>query len=410
MSKSFGHAKVIITWCFTLSCIAGLSLYTIFSSASIDTPTFGVQDTQAIQKVDEYIQTHSDPERVISYLESILQKNLSNQRVQLVLWAVVSNFYDTRIDDEQSVDTKINTRLEDVLTTLNKRRQEKSKNIEWLEIQVPVDTSTAPTRVAVEAVDKDIKQELQEEIDESDGGNVEKKKEQEKDIENKENDVVPTPESAKNNTTKDDETKTKTSATTTVLEYTEPTFRPKLATETFDQKFGKLVTEWVYDEHAVEQARLWWVNVLRAERGLELMTTNFKLRETARDWSVSLRDKQVADHKRGLDSVYYDYPAITQWFADRGVVFENHSGATSTENIWRARHTCSRVKPGEDCTQEVIADLRRIFDYFAAEESYNGVHWRTMIHPRFLVVGVSFAPGTDDKVYAVMHYGTKVVE
>jgi len=54
------------------------------------------------------------------------------------------------------------------------------------------------------------------------------------------------------------------------------------------------------------------------------MTTDFALRETARDWSISLRQKQEADHKRSPDAEYYDYPVITEWFADRGIVFANH--------------------------------------------------------------------------------------
>ena len=169
---------------------------------------------------------------------------------------------------------------------------------------------------------------------------------------------------------------------------------------------SKLVTEWNFDENLVEQT---WINrvndEIRIPRWLPPIKWEKKLRVTARDRSLSLRAKWVADHRRTPHSSYYDYPAITDWFADRGVEFENHNRATSTENIGRARHTCE----GNKCTDAVINDMRRIYDYFASEESYNGVHWRTMIHPEFKVVWISFAVDHDaDKVFWVMHYGTKI--
>lgn len=375
----------------------GLSLYTIFSSASEEGELFSATDLDAIQRVDEFVIQHEHPDQVMNFLKSIMKKNLWNDRVQRVLGAVVWSEIENEIDEDQ--DELINARLEDVLTTLSERREEKKL---WLdELAINNINDAPPTRG-----DLDPKGGL-DNLGELEGNMLESDNEIENEDENVvDNEVVEQEEQEKEKQGQDQVIEQEVK----VLAYEQATQRPSLPTQDFDQKFAKLVTEWVYDERAVEQARLWWVNVLRAERWLDLMTTDFKLRETARDWSMSLRDKQVADHKRELDSVYYDYPAITQWFADRGVVFENHSGATSTENIGRARHTCPQVKPGEDCTQEVIADLRRIFDYFAAEESYNGVHWRTMIHPKFLVVWVSFAPGDDDKVYAVMHYGTKVIE
>ena len=161
-----------------------------------------------------------------------------------------------------------------------------------------------------------------------------------------------------------------------------------------------------FDEDLIEQT---WIdrvnNEIRIPRWLKPISWEYRLRETARDRSLSLRAKGVADHKRFSYSGYYDYQVITDWFADRGVVFENRNRATSTENIGRARHTCE----GDNCTDAVIKDIRRIYDYFASEESYNGVHWRTMIHPEFRVVGVSFAIDYEnDKVFAVMHYGTAV--
>ena len=393
ISKYLTKTKIWTITAFTVLCVVWLSLQSIFSNASEDNE-LPEADRQAMSDVYSFVQQHDTPGEVVEYLESIMQKNTENDRVQNILWAVVDDFVSqndeklTEIEDDTS---RINSRLEDVLVTLNKRREEKQQELDILDIDVisQADTASPPDHLAKTMRDDDNLEDL-DPAPKDKAIEVPKSKENESDTATSKIDTV---------------------SDTKVLEYTQEVTRPSLPTQDFDQKFTKLVTEWVYDEHAVEQARLWWVNVLRAERWLELMTTDFALRETARDWSISLRQKQEADHKRSPDAVYYDYPVITEWFADRGVVFANHDWATSTENIWRARHTCPWVKPGEDCTQEVIADLRRIFDYFAAEESYNGVHWRTMIHPNFRVVWVSFAPDADDdKVYAVMHYGTEVVE
>jgi hypothetical protein len=62
---------------------------------------------------------------------------------------------------------------------------------------------------------------------------------------------------------------------------------------------ARLVTEWVFDEDAVEQAWIGWVNdEIRIPRWLDPVQPEWRLRETARDRSISLRDKWVADHKR----------------------------------------------------------------------------------------------------------------
>jgi len=194
--------------------------------------------------------------------------------------------------------------------------------------------------------------------------------------------------------------------TTEQIDIQDPEEIPPQVIMTWLPLWERLVNEWVFDEDLIEKTWIWWVNnEIRIPRWLDPIVSEYRLRETARDRSLSLRAKWVADHKRFWYSGYYDYADITKRFETRGVVFENHSGATSTENIGRARHTCE----GDWCTDAVIKDIRRIYEYFASEESYNWVHWRTMIHPRFRVVGVSFAVDLEnDKVFGVMHYGTKL--
>ncbi len=164
---------------------------------------------------------------------------------------------------------------------------------------------------------------------------------------------------------------------------------------------------WKIDAHKVEREWIWWVNDIRNDAGLSSLKREKVLTNSATSRSVDLMKKWVADHKRFSNSAYYDYNQITAWFAQHGAVFKNVGWTTHTENIWRARYSCNSW----DCTQVAIESMRRIYNYFAAESSYNGVHWRTMMHPKFEIVGVWFTiDETQRKIYGVMHYGTELLE
>ncbi|USN54494.1 MAG: hypothetical protein H6765_08250 [Candidatus Peribacteria bacterium] len=118
------------------------------------------------------------------------------------------------------------------------------------------------------------------------------------------------------------------------------------------------------DIRAVQLKWLEWVNNEREARGLEPYVINPVLQKTATQRSQTMKDKQSADHKRFSTSSYYDYPQVTNWFADRGVEFENINNSTYTENVGYAWFDCEE----ENCTNDAISALRRVFDYFMSEE------------------------------------------
>jgi len=61
-----------------------LSLQSIFSNASEDNE-LPEADRQAMSDVYSFVQQHDTPGEVVEYLESIMQKNTENDRVQNIL-------------------------------------------------------------------------------------------------------------------------------------------------------------------------------------------------------------------------------------------------------------------------------------------------------------------------------------
>lgn len=156
----------------------------------------------------------------------------------------------------------------------------------------------------------------------------------------------------------------------------------------------------------LQNTRLWRVNEVRVGRGLDAMNFHPALHRTASEWSSTMKKKWVADHKRNSSSSYYNYWELVNRFEDRGVIFANRSRSTFTENVWYARTICNQ----SDCTQEAITSLRAIFDYFISEEwkEYD-THRRTIIHPRFEIVGVGISVDEAQwRIYTTQHYGTAV--
>lgn len=395
-------------------CVIWLLVFGAVNFVSAD--DFSDDDRTAILRLDEYIHASIDPEASLDYLESIVEKNDNNIRVQHILWEVISHFRpnEDRDDSDKSANDEsdsFESTLQQLAASINKSHNyESTLSLDALELKTIDDEYDDTSDVSIEQNQVIVEDDtFWIEVDYSDPWPKEE-------VDGKFID----PDYQESREELDYEAQDTKGDIDTVEEESEISEELKSSVEREEisdieeQRWAtqdRLVTEFAFDEDKVEQYWLRRVNDLRIERWLTPMTTDYRLRETARDRSLSLRAKREADHKRSPDAPYYDYPVITQRFAQRGIVFELRNGATSTENIWRARHTCSDVSNDGDCTDEVIADIRRIFNYFAAEEADNGVHRRTMIQPNFHVVWVSFAiDAEDDKVYAVMHYGTKIIE
>ncbi len=158
------------------------------------------------------------------------------------------------------------------------------------------------------------------------------------------------------------------------------------------------------DMTAVRNAWLGWYNDYRATQGLSPYTLDTSLDTTAGNWSLFAAKRGTISHKRTWKAAYYDYDAIEQWFAAKGLTFKNVSSRTFTENIGWGIYDCDSA----DCTQEMIDSIRTTFDFFMSEKGKaNSSHYNTIVSPQFTKMGVGIAvdPATS-RYYLTAHFAT----
>ena len=157
------------------------------------------------------------------------------------------------------------------------------------------------------------------------------------------------------------------------------------------------------DRNRVKEERLAWHNEERKNLWLEPYKTNSSL-----DYSALIRAQELANNLRtsnthSRDSSYgYSYDKILNWFNNLWITFDYKSTAF-TENIAYQYYVCKK----SDCTQDMINALRKGFDFFMKEKSYNGSHYRAIVHEYFDQLW--FWVATNWKYYwVVTHYGINV--
>lgn len=156
----------------------------------------------------------------------------------------------------------------------------------------------------------------------------------------------------------------------------------------------------------VEKEWLSWVNNLRSQSGLHPYTQDSRLSDTAQEWSEFSKNRGYIIHGRPGDGCVgetnyhcYNFPAIDQWFKERWINPQIIGRSKHTENLWIGSYRCN----SGDCTQSAINAIKKTYNFFLSEKSYNGVHYRTMISPNFtkMWLGLSIKNGT---YYLTIHY------
>ncbi len=162
------------------------------------------------------------------------------------------------------------------------------------------------------------------------------------------------------------------------------------------------------DMNRLGAAWLSWNNGLRAELGLVPYAIDSRLNGTAQDWANFSRDRGYITHGRPGDGCIgetnyacYNFQAIDKWFQDRGVNPTIINRAKHTENLGIGSFQCNAA----DCTDAAIAALKKTYDFFYSEKSYDGVHYRSLVSPVFTKIGIGFAE-KNGTYYAVVHYVT----
>ena len=154
-----------------------------------------------------------------------------------------------------------------------------------------------------------------------------------------------------------------------------------------------LVEETWLSRHNEERQKLW----------LSPYKINPSLNYSSLVWAQKLANESRTSNTHSRDSSYwYNYSKILDRFNGFGIPF-NYNSTAFTENIAYQAYTCKK----SDCTQEMIAALKKGFDFFMKEKSYNGSHYRAITHEYFDQLW--FWVATNWKYYRVVtHYAINV--
>ncbi len=162
------------------------------------------------------------------------------------------------------------------------------------------------------------------------------------------------------------------------------------------------------DMSEVRDEWLVWYNSVRDQSGLHAYSYNDSLNYSATVWSEYSDSIGTMSHDRPGQSATgdYDYTLITQWFTDLGITFANQSGVTYSENVGWGTYKCSDT----DCTDELLASARVIFDAFMAEKgtSYTG-HYDSVMNKYFKEIGLGFSVNPEaERMYLTVHYAVEL--
>lgn len=169
-----------------------------------------------------------------------------------------------------------------------------------------------------------------------------------------------------------------------------------LKTTTYESNISNI------DKFLIEKSWLERHNTERNSLDLASYIISPELNNTAQNRANHLASLNYASHKRLSTDEYYNYESIKSRFSDLWVTFpkEKNGVANFSENLAYQYLSC---KKDDDCTNEVIAALKKCFDFFMSEKSYKWPHYRAVVSPYFAQMGYGIAKvGT--KIFIVTHY------
>jgi uncharacterized protein YkwD len=141
------------------------------------------------------------------------------------------------------------------------------------------------------------------------------------------------------------------------------------------------------------------INQERTSRGQFSIVSDQRMVDTASVWAEQMYLQGEITHTRKpvnmMARVWVWNNFHIEYGEDWGWLYENIGGG-------------SYDAMGGDINQSIIDSLDSLVDYFISEESYNGIHFQTIMHDNLTHVGVGFYFEGDDKsgkLWTVMHYG-----
>ena len=148
----------------------------------------------------------------------------------------------------------------------------------------------------------------------------------------------------------------------------------------------------------INQAFLDRVNYERTKRGMPAIISDQRMVDTSSVWAEQMYIQQSMTHTRKpvnmMARVWVWENFKIEFREDWGWLYENIGGGNYNRS--------------QGINESIIASMNSLLDYFMSEESYNGIHYQTIMHDKLTHVGVGFYfEGNNDsgKLWTVMHYG-----
>lgn len=156
------------------------------------------------------------------------------------------------------------------------------------------------------------------------------------------------------------------------------------------------------DWNEVGEKWLEWHNAERRKLWLDEYDLNESLNFSSLEWAKHLAELNYSTHKRKSSDGYYNYSSILSWFNDLWIDFDYKLTAFS-ENTAYNYYKCTK----SDCTNDMISALKKWFDFWMSEKSWNWSHYRAIAHPYFEEIGFGVAL-VGKRYWVVSHYGVNV--
>lgn len=165
-----------------------------------------------------------------------------------------------------------------------------------------------------------------------------------------------------------------------------------------DGSFQKGTVPSGFNYKMVNQHVLGRINYERTKRGKPAIVMDQRMVDTASVWAEQMFLQGAMTHTRVPVNMI-----AREWVWQNFKIAYKETWGWLYENIGGGSYSRS-----SGINESVISSMDSLFDFYMSEESYNGIHYQTIMHDHLTHVGVGFYfDGNNDSgdLYTVLHYG-----
>jgi len=149
---------------------------------------------------------------------------------------------------------------------------------------------------------------------------------------------------------------------------------------------------------ALNQYVLDRINFERTTRGKPAIISDQRMVDTASVWAEQMYIQQQMTHTRQPVNMI-----AREWVWQNFKIEFRESWGWLYENIGGGNYNRS-----QGINESIMSSMDSLFDFYMSEESYNGIHYQTIMHDHLTHVGVGYyfeGSGDSGKLWTVLHYG-----